>query len=458
MVNAGKSNVLWPLLEDVVSYTEEGVIIADAEGDIIFQNPAAIRLLGQPSDDPIDRLSEIQGFNFRSSYLRAAIEMGEVDAAGQPSGRYVSFEETLNLDGFHRVLEFNTGMVETDQGEARLVLIRDCTDKRRLEMLLDPESKVQETNDPRMRSIYGLIQQAAPSEASILFQGESGTGKTELARLVHRLSVRASGPFVEVNCAAIPNSLLESELFGHKKGAFTGATHDRPGRLQSADGGTLFLDEVGEIPLDLQPKLLRAIEDREFEMVGSDKPVRVDVRIIAASNQTLRDMVDEATFRPDLFYRLAVIPVNVPPLRERPGDIKVLVNHFCKELGRYHASGDQQSCSLAQEAMHLMLDYPWPGNIRELRNAVEHGIILAGNRPIRPEDLPQDIQSFSTLSPESAAEPTVTALGEEDKRQRQEREIHEALQQANGSRSLAAHILGIDRSTLWRRMQRFGIH
>ncbi|MCW8910624.1 MAG: sigma-54 dependent transcriptional regulator, partial [Gammaproteobacteria bacterium] len=277
--------------------------------------------------------------------------------------------------------------------------------------------------------------------------GESGTGKTQLARLTHSQSQRSKEAFIEVNCAAIPESLLESELFGHVKGAFTGASSDRLGRFQSANMGTLFLDEVGEIPLHLQAKLLRAIQDQEFEMVGSDKPVKVDVRIIAASNKNLREMVDKGKFRADLFYRLAVIPLTIPSLRERPGDISLLSKHFCSRLV---ARGYPDNVTCSNEATRMMMDYPWPGNVRELENAVEHGLICAIDGEVKTESLPQDVREYSR----SLIKQNI--LTEVDEK-RHASEIESILKMVKGNKAEAARMLGVNRTTLWRWIQKYNI-
>jgi len=423
---------LIPMLEAVVSYIDEGIIIADKQGKIVYINPAASRLLDNNSTQ-LQCLSDIKAFNFQRTLLRAAIQSGEVDAAGRPSGRFVNFEERLQFENDDRYLEFHTGFVDcVDHNEKmRLILIRDRTEQRRIEAVYKNRQAGFETNDPGMLEVVHRIQQIAPSDAFVLLQGDSGTGKTMLGRMIHNLSRRTQAPYVEVNCAAIPESLIESELFGHKKGSFTGATADRAGRFQSAHQGTLFLDEISEIPLHLQAKLLRAIQDQELEMVGSDKTVKVDVRVITASNRNLRDMVDAGEFRADLFYRIAVIPLTVPSLRARPGDIPLLINHFCVLLA---ARGYPTDIECNQEAMRMMMNYPWPGNVRELENAVEHGIICAVNKQVEPESLPQDICNYFRSDPD------------------EEQKIHDT------GKSDAASILGIDRTTLWRRMQRLGIH
>lgn len=443
-----------PLLEAVVSYIDEGVIIADQQGHVLFQNPAAGILLGLAGNQPVERLHDIGKFNLQRSLLKAAIDSGEVDAAGMPSGNFVSFEQRLMFDDSYRDLEFHSGLVENEdhRPRLRLILIRDRTEQRRLEAVFQTGQQDFETNDPRMLEIVHRIQQISNTNAFILLQGESGTGKTQLARLIHQTSTRVRNPFVEINCAAIPDSLIESELFGHVKGAFTGANQDRPGRFQAANHGTLFLDEISEIPLHLQAKLLRAVQDQKFEMVGSDKTIKVNVRIIAASNQNLRDMVDNGEFRADLYYRLAVIPLTIPALRDRPGDIPLLIHHFCSRLALRGYPADMK-CD--NDAMRMMMNYPWPGNVRELENAVEHGMICAVEGQVSPESLPQDIYEFNKAS---GAKPDTHKTNEQIEALQQRREITGVLKQANGSKAMAAKLLGIDRSTLWRRMQRLGIH
>jgi transcriptional regulator with GAF, ATPase, and Fis domain len=303
------------------------------------------------------------------------------------------------------------------------------------------------TEDPDMLRVIERLSVVAGADASVLLQGESGTGKTELARLLHKHGKRSGQAFVEVNCGAIPATLIESELFGHVRGAFTGAVKDRPGRFKAADGGTLFLDEIAELPYDLQPKLLRVLQDGEYEPVGSDRTVTVDVRVVSASNQDLRERVDDGVFRADLYYRLAVVPIEVPPLRERPGDIQLLIKVLMQRLA---LRGYSSSVSVTPEAIRSLMNYPWPGNVRELANAVEHSVICAQQGRITRDSLPDTIRNYC----QARMRPKTT----EDAPQMDERErIQRALHKADGNKTLAAQILGIDRSTLWRRMQRLGM-
>ena len=238
---------------------------------------------------------------------------------------------------------------------------------------------------PEMLAVFKAIRQVAPSAASVLLLGESGTGKELFAQALHQNSTRRSKPFVKVACAALPETLLESELFGHEKGSFTGAVYTRAGRFEAADGGTLFLDEIGDISPTVQVKLLRFLEQREFERVGGNKTFKVDVRIVAATHRDLRKRVEEGSFREDLYYRLNVIEINIPPLRERPGDVPLLAQHF---LAKYSAANGKEIQGLSDDVMALLLAHPWPGNVRELENAMERAVVLANDEKLLPAHFP----------------------------------------------------------------------
>jgi transcriptional regulator with GAF, ATPase, and Fis domain len=304
---------------------------------------------------------------------------------------------------------------------------------------------------PSIRKIQDIIHRVAVTDATILITGESGTGKELAARAIHNLSLRADCPFVPVNCAAIPENLLESELFGHARGAFTGAHSARAGMFQLANQGTILLDEVGELPLPLQAKLLRVLQDGEVRPVGSDQALAVQVRVIAATNKDLAHQVEKSSFREDLFFRLQVIPLHLPPLRARRSDIPLLINHFLGRANRKHGL----SVKLTREAIIYLWEYDWPGNVRELENLVERLVILSDHASLDLKDLPLNIRSF--VSDKKSPQPTLGS-GQIDLReateQLQYRLMEEALRLSNGNKSAAARMLGLKRTTLVAKLRR----
>lgn len=301
------------------------------------------------------------------------------------------------------------------------------------------------------QEVLDLVARAAPTNANVLLLGESGTGKELIARAVHLNSKRGDKPYIAVNCGAIPENLLESELFGHEKGAFTGAVARKPGRFERADGGTIFLDEVGELNLSTQVKLLRVIQEKEFERVGSTDTIKCDVRIIAATNRNLEKMVEEGTFREDLYYRLKVIPIMLPPLRERKDDIPLLVEYFSK---RFSQEMGTRQIKFSVEAMEYITNYWWPGNIRELENIIERLTILNEGEIIEEDMLPREIvENARVLNKGSISIPQDgIVLNDVEKNL-----IVEALQKAGGNKSQAARLLGISRYTLLYRMDKYNI-
>jgi len=335
--------------------------------------------------------------------------------------------------------------------------------------------------------VIDFVTRVGPSDATILLGGESGSGKEMVARGIHRASRRSKGPCVAVNCAALTESLIESELFGHEKGAFTGATEKKAGRFEMADRGTLFLDEVGELPLGLQTKFLRVLEERRFERVGGQKAIEVDVRVVAASNRDLHEMVKRGQFREDLFYRLSVIAIDVPPLRERLDDVPLLADHF---LARFRHQAGRRLSGFSPEALAAMQRYHWPGNVRELRNAVERAIVLGERDTIQPQDLPPQVLAqaqpprMRTSSPtpplgsaissaqlavpppsgphvtiDSGPVPQLAAAPPRAKslRELEKEGILAALAATNGNKAQAAAILEIDRSTLYKKLKDYDI-
>ncbi|HXC34519.1 MAG TPA: sigma-54 dependent transcriptional regulator [Candidatus Acidoferrales bacterium] len=300
-------------------------------------------------------------------------------------------------------------------------------------------------NSPAMKEIFEVVQQVAPTRATVLLSGESGTGKEIFAKAIHQLSPRARQPFVAVHCAALAPALLESELFGHEKGAFTGAHERRIGRFEQAQGGTLFLDEIGEIDTAIQVKLLRFLGERTFERVGSNKTLTSDVRLIAATNKNLEELVKAGTFREDLFFRLRVVEIVLPPLRERPGDIPLLAQRFLKEFA---AENEKPVNEFTADALELLMHYSWPGNVRELRTAIEHAVVLCRTGKISARDLPPSIRSGGV----PAAPAQALAANDLTVQEAEKQLILRALKETNGNRTLAAEKIGMSRRTFHRKL------
>ena len=297
-----------------------------------------------------------------------------------------------------------------------------------------------------MLDVISLVRRAAPSEATVLIRGESGTGKELIAKAIHFASPRASGPLVKVNCAALPETLLESELFGHEKGAFTGAVTSRQGRFELANGGTLFLDEIGDLPLHLQAKLLRVLQEREYEKVGSSRPVKVDVRILAASHRPLEALIKAGQLREDLYYRLNVVTILIPPLRERRSDLSLLIEHF---LRRFAEKNGKTIRGVTREARDILLRYDYPGNVRELENLIERAVVLTRDEVIGSGDLPLTVQD-SEAADEPGTNLTVTVEALE------RRMIRDALARSRGVQTEAAELLGISERALRYKLIKYG--
>ncbi len=426
-------------LEQVFEALEDGIVAVTKDGQIFHANTAAVRLLGgnlrSHTGENIDEiLSERCGREVR--LLQRAI------GSGKPSS-----PERLQLrageNGFFSViarvqlLSDETGLL------GAVVLLRDETEISRLRANLEGARGLENivgASEP-MQQVFQLVREVARTDATVLIQGETGTGKELVARAIHQLSNRADKPLVTVNCAALPEGLLESELFGHVKGAFTGALSDRLGRFEAADGGTLFLDEVAEIPPMIQVKLLRVLQERVFERVGENKPRRTDARLISATNKNLSDMVSEGRFREDLFYRLNVFPIHVPSLRERVDDIPLLVHRLLSRIADRHGTAVP---GISDDVLRLFRSYRWPGNVRELQAALEYAMIRSQGATIDVHHLPPSI-----VQPSEVAVARNCILDEQA--------IRMALEKHRYNRTAAAKELGISRITLWRRMRDWDI-
>jgi DNA-binding NtrC family response regulator len=376
---------------------------------------------------------------------------GSVDTAVEAMrrGAWHFVTKPLNLDEVEMLLKrgLRSRVLEEENRELKQVV----AEKRSLKNLLGKSDVLVKTIE--------RIEQVAPTRATVLIEGESGTGKEVVAHTIHQLSGRPAGKFVIVHCAALSAQLLESELFGHEKGAFTGAAQRRLGRFEQADGGTIFLDEIGEIDAAAQVKLLRVLSERSIERVGSNTPIKVDVRLIAATNKNLRELVDRGEFREDLYFRLNVIKIDMPPLRARGEDIILLASAFLKE---FSLENKRPVKPLTDEAMELMRRYPWPGNVRELRTVIEHGVVMSNGDRIGMEHLPEFLRSSrgeeasSHRTDTNETQIALASRGDLNLHVLEQRAIADALARTAGNRTLAAEMLGISRRTLQRKLKETG--
>lgn len=371
---------------------------------------------------------------------------GSADTAAEAKrhGAYYFLTKPLNLDEVELLLQ---RAAHTRTLEAQ---------NRELATQLQPAGGLDRMlgDSPQMQTIFNRIRQVAPTQATVLIQGETGTGKELVARALHNLSPRSNAKFVAVNCAALSPQLMESELFGHEKGAFTGAVQRRIGRFEEADGGTLFLDEIGEIDIPTQVKLLRVLAERTIERVGSNTPIPVNVRVIAATNCNLEEMVAKGTFRLDLYQRLNVITVQLPPLRERSGDIVLMANAFLHELC---AANGKEEKTLTRPALEHLRAYSWPGNVRQLRTAIEHGVVMSSTPVVDLPDLPEYLSGTDTTPQQGQIIVSAPDFGLDNApslnlQYLEQQAILVALRRAGGNRTTAAELLGINRRTLQRKM------
>ncbi len=424
----------------------EGVIVVDPELRIMAMNGAAVELLGRD-------LESLAGRSVCDLFGQQPCPSDVLTEALRSGKPILDFQTTITLaDGSRGYVLIRTAPLQRRHGPPvgiALILV-DVTEVTALRKQVDARERMGAIigRNRRMRDLYRLIEQVAASDASVLVRGESGTGKELVARAIHHASGRADGPFVQVNCSALSESLLESELFGHVRGAFTGAVGDRRGRFEEAHGGTLFLDEIGDVSPVVQVKLLRVLQERVIERVGDNRPIRVNVRIVSATNRDLEALLAAGRLREDFYYRIKVVSLLVPPLRERREDIPLLVAHFLSRPGPGGGAGAAAAPEVSQEAMEILLRHDWPGNVRELENALEHARVLGRDGVIRPEHLPPEIRRPAPRS----------SLRELPAHSEAEREaILRALRQTGWNRTRAARSLGVDRTTLWRKIKEHGL-
>jgi len=443
--------------QTVVQTMLDGLMIVDPDGVILSINNAFERLTGYRKDELIGRSCEVLdcdacfGARAGGGDLHCALfKEGEVKNRkcvlrrkdGRPLHALKNAAVLKDRDGII------VGGVETLADCTDLVAKEEVISTLRRELSIEDSFEGMIGRSMAMQQVFDLIRSAARSDAPVIIYGESGTGKELVAAAIHRLGPRYRGPFIKVNCAALNESLLESELFGHVRGAFTGADQTRVGRFEAANFGDIFLDEIGDIPLSTQIKLLRVLQEKEIEKVGDHRPVSVDVRIISATNKDLARHMKEGSFREDLYYRIGVIPVHLPPLRERREDIPLLVDAFLK---RVRLKTRKSIDGIHKKALEQLIQYDWPGNVRELINVIEYAFVLCHDNEIRSEHLPVPLggRPGSLHRKQPPAKPRGSA-GEREM-------LLRALKQTGGNRSEAARRLGISRVTLWKRMKALDI-
>ncbi len=432
-------------LEAILDSVDDGILAVDEHLRVSHFNRAAESITGFPSQEAVGQ---------------PCLDIFRQLLAGECCAVCTAWEKAEYLRGIERVILRKDGtrrsvkvtvtpLTAAGRRTGIVVTLHD------LQPLRDLKEQVRQRygfhnlvgKSHRMQAVYRLIDQVADSNASVLIEGESGTGKELVAHAIHYRSRRAGRPFVAVSCAALPESLLESELFGHVKGAFTGATFHKVGRFEAANGGTIFLDEIGDISPLIQLKLLRVLQEHAFERVGESTPRRVDVRVIAATNKDLAELVREGRFRNDLYYRLKVVPIHLPSLRERRDDIPLLVEHFVK---KFREDTDKAIEEPTEEAMATLMAYPWPGNVRELENAVEHAFVCCPGGRFTPAHLPVEVRTREARSVPGSPPSKPLEAAERDV-------LIRALQEAKGNQAAVAETLGIARNTLWRKFRKYNI-
>ncbi len=452
------------MLSAILDSLSDAVITVDRDHRIASFNRAAERLVGLPASDALGKdCREVLSANFGPEQHNCP--MGDVSEGGKPRS---GVDGTLTrADG--RIVPVGASWAFFTGGAGEVLgFVITFRSFEEIERIAEERRSKFPFRDivgktPRIRRIFDLVDVVKDTDSTVLITGESGTGKGLFARAIHDLSPRRERPFVKINCAALTETLLESELFGHVKGAFTGAIADKVGRFEAADGGTVFLDEIGDVSPAVQVRLLRVIQEREFERVGSSRTQSADVRVIAATNRDLKEAMRAGRFREALFYRLNVIPIVVPPLRERREDIPLLVAHV---ISRLRSRGLDRVRAVSPEAMRCLMEYPWPGNVRELENVLERGAVCSRGAVLGVDDLPEEIREGGHArpggdhpeAPVGGPAPAKPAARPRDYGTAGQKElIARTLEEHRWNRGEAAAALGIDRSTLWRKMKKLGL-
>jgi PAS domain S-box-containing protein len=436
--------------QTILDSITDGVFTVDAEWRITFFNRAAQRITGVPRASALGRrCSEV----FRASICESACALGQTISSGRPIVNKLVY--IVDAEGSRIPISVSTAVLRDETGAmvGGVETFRDLRQVQELRKALDSRYSFQDIvgRSAAMRDLFELLPVLAPHDTTVLIEGESGTGKELVARAIHDLSSRRRRRFVAVNCGALPETLLESELFGYKAGAFTDARRDKPGRFAGAEGGTLFLDEIGDVPLAMQAKLLRVLQEREFEPLGATSPVKADVRIVTATHRDLAAMVKQGTFREDLYFRINVFRIVIPPLRDRREDIPLLADHLLTKVARLR---DKDIVGFSDEALRLLLEYDYPGNVRELENAIEHGAVLCRDALIQARDLPPQIHAVAPGGAGGGRPGPERSSGLKDL---ELIAMIDSLRRHHGNRTAAARSLGIDPSTLYRRLKAAGV-
>jgi len=438
-------------LRNIIDTMNEGLLLIAPDGTMLMVNKAFEELTGYNAEEAVGRPCTLLNCAACETTLKKdGPSWCSLFEKGQVIKKRCSL---IKKDGSCLPVLKNASLLKDEEGIplGAVETLTDISEVERLDQEVHHLSHQLETkngfhgiigNSPVMQKVYQVVQKAALSDAPVIICGESGTGKELVAKAIHLMGRRKEAPFVQLNCAALNESLLESELFGHIKGAFTGAYRHRIGRFEAAHEGDLFLDEIADIPLATQVKLLRVLETKQFERVGDHRPVSVDVRIITATNKDLQELIQSKRFREDLFFRINVIPIHLPPLRERLEDVPLLVNAFVKRL---QERTGKRITGLSSEAMERFMSYSWPGNVRELKSALEYAFVIAEKGVIDLEQLPHSLASEANLYPANRKEPAEKIA------------LIEVLRKTNGNQSEAARILGVNRVTVWNRMRKHGI-
>jgi PAS domain S-box-containing protein len=437
-----------PFSRTVLRCVADGVFTVDQEWRITSFNRAAERITGITADEAIGKkCSEVFHANIceTSCAIRKTLETGR-EIIDQPArildhrGRAIPVSVSTAI--LHEEDGTPLGAVETFRDLSALEqLRREIQDRYTFEDIIGKSEAFQK--------IFAILPDIAESESTVLIEGPSGSGKELLAKAIHNLSRRRKMPYVVVNCGTLPTTLFESELFGYMRGAFTDAKTDKPGRIATAEGGTIFFDEIGDLPPETQIKLLRVLQEREYEPLGGVKPKRANVRVVAATNKTLTDLVAKGAFRDDLYFRLAVVRLSIPPLCERRGDIPYLLEHFIR---RFNAKRNKNIEGVTPEVMEILMRYDFPGNVRELENVIEYGFVLCREQYIGTKHLPENLQPRGPLAAARTAAVPASPL-----RRAEADTIRDVIISTDGNIGRAAKNLGISRTTLWRKMKKYGI-